>query len=281
MLMGFLTCCESLINIKAGENIMLPLADYLYRVKTYFPYKRGELRDLLLCTILLSFIISFREWGIGVFDIGVGLENWGTSFLLVGFSLFIITAAQRLVGIYHGYQVEYRLWWMGILTGITLVFVSRGALWFLLPGGIMVNHLAGHRLGFHRYGMDYYILGLISYAGTLAAFLLALLVKISGTENEVLGKMVYFLVLFIIFDMLPVPPLTGIKLFYGSRLVYIFLLALTLVASFLMLTDIHPVLLAIISFIAAVVIWFVYYLGIERKIWRGPYGGGWAPKFKK
>ena len=199
----------------------------------------------------------------------------------MGFSLFIITAAQRLVGIYHGYQVEYRLWWMGILTGITLVFVSRGALWFLLPGGIMVNHLAGHRLGFHRYGMDYYILGLISYAGTLAAFLLALLVKLSGIEHALLDKMVYFLVLFIIFDMLPIPPLTGIKLFYGSRLVYIFLFTLTLVASFLMLTDIHPVLLVIISLIAAVVIWFVYYLGIERKIWRGPYGGGWAPKFKK
>ena len=260
---------------------MLPLADYAYRIKTYFPYKRAEIKDLLICTLLLSFIISFREWGVGTFDIGDGLENWGTSFLLVGISLFIITAAQRLVGIYHGYQVEYRLWLLGLLTGVTLVFVSRGALWFLLPGGIMVNHLAGHRLGFHRYGMDYYMLGLISYAGTVAAFLLALLVKLLGIENVLLDKLVMFLVLFIIFDMLPIPPLTGLKLFYGSRLVYSFLVTLTLVAGLLLLTEIHPILLLIISFIAAVVIWFVYYLSIERKIWRGPYGGGWAPKFKK
>jgi hypothetical protein len=258
-------------------------ADFAYRIKKYFPFSHAELKHLGIVVVALSFIISFKDWGGLTFDAMRGLINWFNGGLVVLLVFLTVFSVQRLVGIYLHYRVEYSMWVMGILVGLAFSFVSLGRFWFLLPGGVVVHHLAGHRLGFFRYGLDYFKIGIISFSGTLAALFLGFVFKVVYfyVPTELVGKLVKFCVVYAIFDILPIPPLTGSKLFYGSRLAYAFGAAFTIGTGLLLLTNLNGLLAGILGVLFAVVCWFIYYVMIEKHLWKGPYSGGWAPKNKK
>ena len=175
------------------------------------------------------------------------------------------------------------MWTFGLLFGLLVAFLSYGRVWFLVPGGVVLHHLAGHRLGYHRYGPDYYIFGAISFAGTLGAMILGLFFKLINNylQSALIDKLVLLCIIYALYDLIPLPTSTGAKLFFGSRLAYVLGAAFVVGLSMLMLTDIHPFIMLIVSGITALLIWFWYYWAMERFLWKGPYAGGWAPKSKK
>ena len=61
------------------------IVDLADKVKRYFKFTPLELRSLIIATLVIAFIISFKEWGYGSdFNIGVGLFNWLPLFITDG-----------------------------------------------------------------------------------------------------------------------------------------------------------------------------------------------------
>lgn len=249
------------------------LVDMKGKIKRYYRFTRSELIGFIASILVLSFIISFREWGKERFSLTAGLFNWFNAALIVTLVFIVYNFAQRTAGWSIGYNAEYKVWLTGLFIGLVFAFVSRGKIWVLLPGGIIIHHLAGHRLGHFRYELNYFQHGMVAVAGTISLITMAAFFKAlnAALYSTLLEKLILFCIVFAIYDVLPIPPLTGSRLFFGSRMVYAFMFSTIVIAGILLLLDIN-VLMAVFGSIAiGVICWLLYYLFFERKAWSGPW----------
>ena len=256
------------------------LVDLWDKIKRYYKFTPSEIRDFIISVIIISFIISFKEWGGEKFNLMVGLFNWFNAALISVLALIVFNSAQRIAGLSVGYLVEYKIWTTGLLIGLLFVFVSKGRIWLLLPGSILIHHLAGHRLGYFRYDLGYFAYGMIAVSGDIALISLAALFKVFNAvfSSVLLEKAILFFVVFAIYDILPIPPLSGSKLFFGSRMVYAFMFTTIVVAGVLLLLDINILMAIVGSIVIGIICWLLYYIFFERKVWRGPSPKKFNPK---
>ena len=154
------------------------IVDLADKVKRYFKFTPLELRSLIIATLVIAFIISFKEWGYGSdFNIGVGLFNFFNAILIVALSFLVHISLQRIWSLGTGYRLEWKMWSFGLLFGLILAFLTNGAVWLILPGGFIAHHMAGHRLGWFRYDINYWAIGLIAVTGPFASIALAAIFK--------------------------------------------------------------------------------------------------------
>ncbi|MFC1727842.1 hypothetical protein ACFLZ7_00040 [Nanoarchaeota archaeon] len=204
-------------------------------LKKYFTFSAEEIKGMIISVLVIAFIFSFKEWGVDKFDFLYGLKNFINIVLIVALAFLVREVAHRFFAGKTGLRAEYRSWTFGLLIGVIIVVLSRGELIFLAPGGILVHHLAGARLGAFRYGLVYKTMGWVAAAGPLANIVLALFFKIMTLFplNLVLIQKAISLNLWLaIFGMLPIPPLDGSKMFYASRFMYVWVIGLVAGAAF-------------------------------------------------
>lgn len=197
-----------------------------YLLERNFKFSGEELRALIIGILVMAFIFSFNQWGDKTFDLLVGLKNLFNAILIATLSLLAHNSMQRVAALYTGFKFEYRYWMYGLIIGLVLAFVSRGNLIFLAPGGIIAYHMAGHRLGAFRYGLNYWNMALAAVTGPLANLALAVVFKLllyAFPHNILLSHALTFNLLLAVFTMLPIPPLDGSHLMFSSRLAYAFL----------------------------------------------------------
>ena len=247
----------------------MPL-DLWDKLKRYFAFTPNETKGLVIAILATAFIISFNDWGTGSeVNISSGFFNFFNAILIVTVSFLIHISIQRIWSLGTGYRLEWRMWGFGLLLGLIFVFLTNGKFWLILPGGIIVYHLGGHRLGWFRYGINWWALGLIALMGTFGTILLAVIFKaISGIfVNSLIQKMITFNIAYAMYSLLPIPPMDGSKTFYGSRMLYAFSTA-GLVAAAVMLTLNISILIAVVSsLLIATVLWLLYYVFFEWKAW--------------
>lgn len=196
-----------------------------YDIRKYYGFKPEEIRAIVVGVIVIAFAISFDEWGIDKFDLMYGLRNLFNAILIVLLSFLVHISAQRIVALFCGFKVEYRPWIYGLALALILAVVSRGNLWFIAPGGIVVYHLTGHRLGSFRYGLNFWPLGLTGISGPIGSVFLAIFFKLLlclAPANVLLQKAMVFNIWYALLTMLPIPPLDGSHMFFSSRLMYVF-----------------------------------------------------------
>ena len=248
---------------------MAEIVDFIDKVKRYYKFTPSELKGFLITILVLAFVISFREWGGAEFDFAVGFSNFLFAVLIVGVSLLIHTTGQRFWSLATGYRLEYQMWGLGLFLAVIFAVITNGRFWFLVAGGFMVHHLAGHRLGWFRYDINYWAVALIALAGNLATVLFIIVLKVSNVLalNPLLQKFIIFNIVYTVYNMVPIPPLDGSKIFYGSRMLYAFYLP-GIIAIILLLYSNIPILVAVLgSFLVAIVLWLLYYIFLERKLW--------------
>ena len=133
-----------------------------YQIKKYFSFGKAELRAIGISILVMAFIFSAAKGGPNdVFVASYWITNFLIALLIASLSIFVHQATQRIIGLSIGFRVEYKLWLYGVLIGIIVAIISKGSIWFLAPGGILVYHMAGHRLGSFRYGLNYWPLGMV------------------------------------------------------------------------------------------------------------------------
>jgi hypothetical protein len=240
--------------------------DIVDKTKRYSNLTPSELRNVIVTILVLAFIIAFREFN---------LINIVSSLIIVSLSILIHLLAQRITGLSIGYLTEYKIWSFGLLFAIIVAFVSNGVVWLLIPGGIIIHHLAGHRIGFARYGLNYLGIGMIALWGSVASIFLAIFFKIvyAVFPLAILHKAMIFNIALAVYTMLPIPPLNGSRLFFGSRMIYIFSIASIGGGAILLVTNI-PVIFSIVgALLIGLVCWLLYYIFFEKYAWPGPSPG--------
>ncbi|MAG08065.1 hypothetical protein CMO89_01210 [Candidatus Woesearchaeota archaeon] len=237
------------------------ITDLKDKLKRYFMFSREEIKNFIIIILILAFIVSFKDWGAKEFELLVGLRNLFNAVLIVTLAVLAHASAQRIAGLQVGIRVEHRLWWAGLLMGLVLIFVSRGNLWFLAPGGVIFHHMAVHRIGFFRYGINTLTMSSVALAGPLANVAFAILFKILFVllpNNVLIEKAILVNVWFAVFNMLPIPPLDGNYVFFYSRGLYFLLFGAILGAALLLVLKIN-ILVAIFGSLLFGLLFGVYY----------------------
>ncbi|MFH1642012.1 MAG: hypothetical protein ABIC04_03875 [Nanoarchaeota archaeon] len=247
------------------------------KIKKYYKFSPKEVRSIIITILVLAFIVSFGDWGPGEeVDLVYGLINLVNSVLVVTLSFLVHISAKKIAALHVGFRAEYNMWSFGLILGLMIVFLSAALgkpIWILLAGGVMLQHLAGHRLGYFRYGVDYYQAGWTAMAGPLSNIFLAIIFKaLSGViVNGLILKAITFNLLFAFYNVLPFPPLDGSRMFFGSRMVYALSFFFVLAAVILLWIDI-PIWIALLgSVLIAVIGWLLYYIFFEKGYWQGPF----------
>ncbi|MBI4143279.1 hypothetical protein HY487_00175 [Candidatus Woesearchaeota archaeon] len=248
------------------------IVDYIDKVKRFYKYTPYEVRGILISILVIGFIISFKEWGTKSFDLALGLFNLLNAVLIAALSILVHDTGQRLWGLLIGYRVEFKMWTFGLVVALILAFISNGSLWLIIPAGFMIHHLAGPRLGWFRYGLNYFGQAMIALAGPLFSLMLIILLKILSvfSANPLIEKAIIFNVIYAITCLLPIPPLDGSKIYFGSRMLYAFALPAMVVSSILMITNVPIFIALVISFLVAIVLWLTYYISFENRAYLGP-----------
>ena len=252
---------------------MAELLDLRDKISKYYKFTPYEARGLTIAILVIGFIISFKEWGAERFDFSIGLFNLFNAILIAALSILVHDAGQRLWGLAIGFRIEFRMWTFGLIFAVAIAFISNGNVWIIVPGGFMLHHLAGHRLGFFRYGVNYFGQAMVALAGPLFTLMLIIALKALGVffpDNILIEKAMMFNVIYMMTSMLPVPPLDGSKIFFGSRMLYAFVLPAMMIAAVMMIAKIPVFFALILSVLAGVILWLVYYVSFERKAWKGP-----------
>jgi len=251
---------------------MAELVDMLDKIKRYYRFTSSELRGLIISILAIAFIISFKEWGATEFDLAVGLYNLFNAVLIVALSILVHDAGQRLWGLAIGYRVEFKLWSFGLLAALVVAFATNGSLWLIVPSGFLLHHIASHRLGWFRYGINYFGQAMVALAGPLFTLMLIILLKVLSTfsPNPLIQKAIVLNVIYAITSLLPIPPLDGSKIYFGSRMLYAFALPAIVVSTILMVVNVPIFFALVLSFLVGVVLWLTYYISFERKLWKGP-----------
>ena len=129
---------------------MAELTDLKGKIRKYYKFTPYEARGLTIAILVIGFVISFKEWGADKFNLSVGLFNLFNAILISALSVMIHDAGQRIWGLAIGFRIEFRMWTFGLIAAVAIAFITNGNIWLIVPGGFMLHHLAGHRLGFFR-----------------------------------------------------------------------------------------------------------------------------------
>ncbi len=245
---------------------------YLDKIFRYALHSRSELSNFVLISILYSIIISFNDWGVYSFSFFTGLGNLAISFVVVLISFGLYQLVQRWYSAHRGYQPEHKVWAPGIIISIILLIVTNGGVPMLASTGVFIHHLAVQRLGTFRYGENLKILGPIALLGLLSATFIAgisrvLLDNYSWTPiaSYILEQFFYYNIVFLLWNILPIPPLDGSRIFFWSRLQYVFWFSG--IGAYLLVLNFAGISSIIIAMITAFTLLALYYYFYEQYWW--------------
>lgn len=215
------------------------------KLKKYFGFDKKEVIDLIITTIIVGFIFSFKDWGTSALDVATGMRNFLNATLIVGLAYLVHETAHKLTAIRKGYEAKYQMWFPGLLISLvaTVVLASmipdpKIKIFFILPGAVIVSAIPLMRVGHYEPFFTYKDNAIIAYMGPLANICLALLFKIAGSimfVNQTLVQQAMMINAWLaVLNMLPIPPLDGSKVFFGSRMFYMFGIGLIISAAILM-----------------------------------------------
>ena len=103
--------------------------------------------------------------------------------------------------------------------------LSLGYIFVPMLGSFHTDFLKRQRLGKFFYGYDYHEHALIIFMTTLVTLFTAIMFRALSLYVDwfVLDKVVYFLVVLSLAQIMPVPWLEGLQVFFGNRFLYSFL----------------------------------------------------------
>lgn len=243
------------------------------RIKKYFRFDIDELKSLAISSLILGFMISFGEWGVGRFNLIYGLYHLAGGILIAASSILFHVSIQKILGLHIGFDIKYKVWWYGLLGGLIITFITNGSVWWLvIPGGVVCTIIGKYRLGKFRYGLNYVALGFIGIVGPVASIIFGTIFKnldiFLGLAHPLIDKIFIFNLVYAICTMLPIPPLDGHLTFFASRPWYVLLFSL--IFSYSMLIILFSIYSWVLALVIGGLILLLYYIFYERTAWPGP-----------
>ncbi len=176
-----------------------------------FDFTKEEVRDLLISSLVLAFIFTLTN---------LTLENYLISFLIVVPVFVFHELAHKFVAQRRGYEAHYVLWPTGVIFSIILSLISLGRLIFAALGAVVISSKYS-RIGFRYAALAREDAGVISVAGPLTNFAMAVVGYLLSPISSIFNAFAQLNVVVGLFNMIPFPPLDGHKVFGWSWKVWL------------------------------------------------------------
>ena len=217
-------------------------AEYSYMASSQFSL--GEIGSILVAWVVISVAVSIGEFYNYVSGTTVDYAVVVGAFIATFTGFVLHEMGHKFVAIKHGYVAHFQVWTLGLLLTLLTAVVFRGTFLFGAPGAVYITPVAA--AGY--YGSRYYSSSredeahdnmVISAAGpgtnlafALAFFALLIFLPINGFVTTVESIGFSLNVGLGSFNMLPIPPMDGSKIFRNNIAVAL-AIALPLWAMFL------------------------------------------------
>ena len=240
--------------------------NFVDKFKRYAPLEGTEKRGIIITIVLLSFIFSFRDWGVDSFDPLLGFQNFILTLIIVAVAMAIHEITHRTVALWMGYRSQYKAWMLGLVIGLVVAFVSNGHWPFIAPGALVITHMKTHRLGKFWYELNYKDLSWIAMSGSIALVLFAIIMKSMylATGLEFFEKAMLVNIWIALFHMLPIPPANGSRVFFGTRFIYVFLLG-SMIGCAALLAFVSGIAALLGSIFIGAILLFVFFVFVDKR----------------
>ncbi|MBS3172241.1 hypothetical protein J4438_01505 [Candidatus Woesearchaeota archaeon] len=238
-----------------------------------------EIISLIIGSLVLGFIFSFKEWGYGSVNIDLGLSNLIRATILSLIVLSIYQLSHKLIAKKFELNSRFTIWsmkrfWftksskvnetklfgmkiksikMGVIIPLLFAFLTNGILKFATVGSSEISQRKGRNVGREYKHISEYEEALIFLVGPLTCLLMALIFK----QFPGFDKLVEISYTLAIFSMIPFSGLDGSKIFFGSLPLYICSGTFILISVALM-QILSPVLTLILSAIVAILLLTIF-----------------------
>ncbi len=193
-------------------------------------FSRDEIRDIVIAIAALSFILIVEP--LPSFGINADVIPGYLIGILLGFILHEL--AHKAVANKLGAEAFFKLWPYGVVFGLMFALISSWK--FLAPGAVVVY---GHKFGRWKYRLDRVFttphgaalstgeMGLISVAGPIVNIILAFVFM--SSSNIIFQQIAYINAFLAVFNLLPIPPLDGSKVFLWNAVIWLFVIIIAAV----------------------------------------------------
>lgn len=193
---------------------------------------KEEVKDIAVSTLLLAFIFSYDGLS-SIFN-----PNMTYKYLLY---LTIITLAfiphelgHKFTAIHYGCKARYQIWWSGLKIAILLAIVTGGRFVIAAPGAVMIYTMKKDIWGNIHSAITKKQNAYISIAGPatnliIAATMLLFTDKIIFLGNDLAASIGYINSFLAMFNLLPIPPLDGSKIYPWNKGIWLGLLIISVV----------------------------------------------------
>jgi hypothetical protein len=243
----------------------MPFREFVERVKNEATFSKAEAKEFWLATLILGLVYSWNGWGTVEFDFWVGAANFLFAFLIAASTLYIHHFGQRLWGTHKGYHVQHKVWWYGVGAAFIITLLSGGNVFVLAVSGTFVTIDITHRLGRYKYGPNVKDFAMIALMGPLANIIVAGFFKSLQPWlplPELIDQFFVFSLAFAAWSLLPLPPLDGSRILFGSRLLYAWVVGA--VVGYVLLIQLFNVFSWIWALVLGAFTWFLFYLFLEK-----------------
>lgn len=184
---------------------------------------RTEIRDILVAMLVLTvaFTMIFYEGGRFSDDRTINTLYWiGIAFVMVVSGFMIHEFAHKVVAQRYGAWAEFRMYFPGLMLALVMSFFG---FLFAAPGAVYIQGRITEEQN-----------GKISAAGPLVnlvfgAIGMVVWLMTTGNVSLVFLLFAYINVFLAFFNMLPIPPLDGSKIFKWNPLLYVMMFAVAIV----------------------------------------------------
>ena len=174
-------------------------------------FTKIEIRDLIISSLVIAFLFSF---------INLTIETYIISFLLVAPTFILHELAHKYVAEKKGYKANYVLWPTGVITSIIFSFMTFGRVVFAAVGAVSISSISESRVGYKYANLGREDMGKIAIAGPLVNFSLSIIGYIFSPFSPIFTLFAEINAVIGLFNLIPFPPLDGIKVFGWSRIAW-------------------------------------------------------------
>ncbi|MBS3170580.1 hypothetical protein J4223_02270 [Candidatus Woesearchaeota archaeon] len=256
-------------------------------------FNKSEIRALIISIIVISFAIGFDDKS-PVFVLGHWIQNFIAVMLMVTVSFVVHQLGHKLVARANGFETEYNLWGVqsfklttkslmgrtinkpfpkvirifgkqltinafpiGAVISVLTTLISNGKVFFLAIGQYNLLVKKATRVGRKYIEVTNVEEAKIALAGPIASIILMVIAK----WFNIYGTLDTFILLnaaLALFHMIPLPNLAGIKIYFGSRILYVTSLVF-IISMVVLVYTVSTIPMLIISGVSAIIAFLLYY----------------------
>lgn len=168
-----------------------------------------EVGNLLVSILVLGLLFSFND-----------LNNIIPNTLIVGLAFAAHELAHKFVAEHFDCKTEYVLWPQGVMIALFIAFLSGGNFIFAALGYVSIKSYYSTRLGYHFTHLSLEEMGKISASGPVANIILGIISAMIAPYYPIMGYSATLNFILALFNLVPVPPLDGSKVFMWSRIAW-------------------------------------------------------------